>query len=100
LKKSSSSGEIYVALEDALEIENMEREGDLRSLAFRDVENHLVRENYLPKWPIPSPLVHPVGDSHGMRRHGLPCFSCTGVDSRQSWILCVMVYDYLICGWL
>jgi hypothetical protein len=49
------------------------KEGDLRSLEFRDVENNFVRENCVPSWPVPLPLVHPIDDSsYGMRPHDLP----------------------------
>ncbi len=44
-----------------------------------------------PNWPVPLPLVHPVGDFYGMKPVGLPRFNCTGVDSRLSWFLCAMV---------
>jgi hypothetical protein len=89
-KKSYSSGATYVALEDALEIECIQKEGDLQSLEFRDAENQLFRENCVPNSPLPLPLVHPVDDCDGMRPHGLPCFSCVGVDSRLSWFLWAM----------
>jgi hypothetical protein len=84
LKKTYSSGATYVALEDALEIERIQKEGDLLSLEFRDAENHLVRENCVHNWPVPLPLVHPVGDFYGMKAVGSPRFNCTGVDSRLS----------------
>jgi hypothetical protein len=68
VKKTYSSKASYVALQDALQMECIQKEGDLQSLEFRDVENHLVRENCVPNWPVPLPLVHPVGDSYGMTR--------------------------------
>jgi hypothetical protein len=93
LKKTCSSGATYVALEDALEhiMEPIQKEGDFRSLEFRDSENHFVRENCVPNWPVPLPFVHPVGYFYGMKPVGLPRFNCTGVDSRLSWFLCAMV---------
>jgi hypothetical protein len=91
LKKTYSSGATYVALEDALEIERIQMEGDSRHCSFRDAENHLVRANCVPNWPVPLPLVHHVGDFYGMKPVGLPRYNCTGVDSRLSWFLCAMV---------
>jgi hypothetical protein len=100
LKKTYSSRATYVALEDVLEIERIQKEGDLRSLEFRDAENRLVKECCVPNWPVPLPLVHHVGAFYGMKPVGLPRFNCTGVDSRLSWFLCAMVCFYLIFGWL
>ncbi len=84
---------MYVIMEVALEIEQIQKEGDLRSLEFKNREVKLVRENCIPSWPVvvPLPMVYPVNDFDGMRPERVPHSQCLGEDYGLAWFLCVMV---------